>query len=160
MVANEIRCNAAFMNLRPGDRVFQFHNPAFDGAGPELVGVLCFGATLILWHPGDNSVDMVQKASLNKIVMTPSGLSVLDPATVRLAVLGVGAVALPLQLAKTWAARTTMWNFYGPSETTVDATATRVTSTSETIHIGRPIPNATAYILSGLSLQPEGCQVS
>ena len=146
MVANEFRCNDAFMNLRPGDRVFQLHNPAFDGAVPELVGVRCFGATLILWHPGDNFVDVVLKANLNKITMTTSGLSVLDPATVRLDVLGVGAEALPLQLAKTWAARTTMRNFYGPSETTVDATAPRVTSTSKPyISAGRsPTPPRTS----------------
>lgn len=156
MLANEIHCNGTFMKLQPGDKVFQFHNPAFDGAVPELVGVLCHGATLVLWESGENFVDAIHISRTTKVTMTPSGLSVLDPTTLWLDSLAVGAEALPLQLANTWAGRTHMWNFYGPSECTVDATASRVLPNSRAVHIGRPIPNVCAYILQGSSRQPMG----
>ena len=59
-----------------------------------------------------------------------------------------GGEALPKDLADQLLARgTELWNMFGPTETTVWSTCTRVTSTSNGITIGKPIANTTVRIL-------------
>ena len=60
-----------------------------------------------------------------------------------------GGEALPPELAKELTARAgSVWNVYGPTETTIWSTVYRVTGREEgTISIGRPIDNTSIYIL-------------
>ena len=67
----------------------------------------------------------------------------------------VGGEALPVDLAHNLATRCgSVWNMYGPTETTIWSSVYRVEGTDETlVPIGRPIANTTFYILDG-SRQP------
>lgn len=42
-----------------------------------------------------------------------------------------------------------LWNFYGPTETTIFSTGKRITDAEEIVTIGSPIDNTLAYILDG-----------
>ncbi|WP_279433309.1 non-ribosomal peptide synthetase [Micromonospora sp. KC606] len=66
----------------------------------------------------------------------------------RPALLGPGADAMPDALWRDLGARADLhaWNFYGPTECTVDAVVARVTGAG-TPRIGRPIAGMTAYVL-------------
>ena len=60
----------------------------------------------------------------------------------------VGGEALPRELATQLFDRCgELWNMYGPTETTIWSTISRVTNIEEPILIGRPIANTTVYIL-------------
>ncbi len=50
-----------------------------------------------------------------------------------------------------------LWNLYGPTETTIYSTGTRIEPGAEPITIGRPLPNTQVYILDeGLQPVPVG----
>ncbi len=50
-----------------------------------------------------------------------------------------------------------LWNMYGPTETTIWSTCTRVETVGESLTIGRPIGNTTLYVLDhGLQPVPVG----
>jgi amino acid adenylation domain-containing protein len=65
-----------------------------------------------------------------------------------------GGEALPRELANQLLAKGgELWNMYGPTETTIWSSVTRVARDDSPIHIGRPIANTQLYILDS-HLQP------
>ncbi|HEX7238686.1 MAG TPA: amino acid adenylation domain-containing protein, partial [Longimicrobiaceae bacterium] len=63
----------------------------------------------------------------------------------------LGGEALPVELAERTFATfpgVALWNHYGPTEATVNATAARVRP-GEPVRIGRPVANARVYLLDG-----------
>ena len=61
----------------------------------------------------------------------------------------VGGEALPPDLASSLVDRVgELWNMYGPTETTIWSTLTRVVDPSKAITIGRPIANTQCYVLT------------
>ena len=65
-----------------------------------------------------------------------------------------GGEALPLSLAQALRPKcASLWNVYGPTETTIWSTVLRVEDTQAPLTIGRPIANTQAYILDA-NLQP------
>ncbi len=65
-----------------------------------------------------------------------------------------GGEALPRELAEQILARAgSLWNMYGPTETTIWSTVSKIEKGGSEITIGRPIANTQIYILDG-SLQP------
>ncbi len=69
-----------------------------------------------------------------------------------------GGEALPRELAQELLARAgSVWNVYGPTETTIWSTLERVRSADRTISLGRPIANTHVYVLdSNLEPVPVG----
>ncbi|WP_203727794.1 non-ribosomal peptide synthetase [Paractinoplanes durhamensis] len=93
----------------------------------------------------DNGIDMIEVAPSHLDQLVASGFDAAG-----LAVLGVGGEAVPDQL---WAAMaalpdTESYNFYGPTECTVDAVVQRVKEVPRAI-IGRPVANTSLYVLDG-----------
>jgi acyl-CoA synthetase (AMP-forming)/AMP-acid ligase II/acyl carrier protein len=59
-----------------------------------------------------------------------------------------GGEAMPPELAREMIPRcSTLWNLYGPTETTIWSTVSRVSSVENRIPIGRPIANTQVYIV-------------
>ena len=57
-------------------------------------------------------------------------------------------LTLPSDLAKELIARSeTLWNMYGPTETTIWSTSYKVEEVQGRVPIGRPIDNTTCYVL-------------
>jgi amino acid adenylation domain-containing protein len=64
-----------------------------------------------------------------------------------------GGESLPRELAdKLLGAAAELWNLYGPTETTIWSTATRVETGNEPVHLGRPIANTAVYVLDAAGM--------
>ncbi|MFF4584075.1 amino acid adenylation domain-containing protein [Streptomyces sp. NPDC001388] len=143
-VANILLTQPGALGIRPGDRVAQLLNIAFDMAAWEILGCLAHGATLVL--RGKDIAAAARTATV--LIATPTVLSGIDPA----ACPGVRAVAVagepcPRPLADRWARRAAFFNGCGPTETTIVNTMSRHDPADPLLTIGRPTPNNTVYVL-------------
>jgi amino acid adenylation domain-containing protein len=145
----------------PKDNLLAVTTLSFDIAGLELCLPLLTGAKLTL-ASREQAGDGTQLAAL----IHSSGATVMQatPATWRLLLEAgwsgnknltvlCGGEALKQNLADDLLARSkAVWNFYGPTETTIWSTAWKV-ERGESVLIGRPLGNTQLYILDK-SLQP------
>ncbi|KAJ1966699.1 hypothetical protein IWQ62_002300, partial [Dispira parvispora] len=142
-IVNFIRHGPHNFNLTPDSRVMQFFNVAFDGCVSEIFNTLCSGATLVL--RGDDFTETAKK--VNTILLTPSALTILDPANYpNLQLVSTAGEALPYALAQRWASHCALYNSYGPSEASIGTHVARVLA-NQTISVGLPITNSQCYIL-------------
>ncbi|SNY72988.1 non-ribosomal peptide synthetase [Paractinoplanes atraurantiacus] len=93
----------------------------------------------------DNTIDMIEVAPSHLDQLLAAGFDAAG-----LAVLGVGGEAVPDPLWAGMAALhdTESYNFYGPTECTVDTIVQRVKEVPRAL-IGRPVANTTLYVLDG-----------
>ncbi|MFW5419111.1 amino acid adenylation domain-containing protein [Nocardiopsis sp. CNT-189] len=147
------------------DRWLAVTTVGFDISALELYLPLMHGAELVL---ADRDTvrdpaalaDLAERAGATVMQATPTlwrALADERPAVLdRLRVL-VGGEALPADLAERLAARApSVTNLYGPTETTIWSTASRVRA-GEPVDIGAPIANTGAYVLdSALRPVPAG----
>jgi amino acid adenylation domain-containing protein/non-ribosomal peptide synthase protein (TIGR01720 family) len=122
----------------------------FDGNTVHLYGSEVTGDALgMLEALARDRIDVLDSTPSLAAVLVEFGLLEGEP---RPSTLIFGGEALPPAL---WGAVTAAgidaWNLYGPTESTVDALAARVTG--RTPHIGRPLGGLTAHLLD-LDLQP------
>ncbi len=156
------------MGLCPGltaaDSLLAVTTISFDIAGLELYLPLAVGARVVLARR-DTAADGALLAAL----LASSGATVMQatPATWRLLLAAgwrgtpqlkvlCGGEALPPDLAGELLSRTaSLWNVYGPTETTIWSTVEPVTAaaTSGALPIGRPIANTGIHLLDR-HLQP------
>ncbi len=130
---------------------------SFDIAGLEMYLPLISGARLIVADSkdvvdGNRLMDLLSKSGATFMQATPATWRLLLEAgwqgSPDLKILS-GGEALPRELANELIVRgKSVWNVYGPTETTIWSTAYRVTGREETsIPIGHPIANTSIYIL-------------
>ena len=129
---------------------------SFDIAGLELFLPLLVGATVLL---ADTETTKNGSALLNAV--TTHGVTVIQatPVTYKMMLAAGWEQPLPLKilccgepLAKDLAQKLTarcqsLWNMYGPTETTIYSTGKQILATDEVITIGKPIQNTQIYIL-------------
>jgi amino acid adenylation domain-containing protein len=112
-------------------------------------------------------VDTVRRQQLDVLDCTPSQLRLLlnaglgeGDAAPALVLVGGEAVDAELRdaaLARSREGRTRFWNVYGPTECTVDTTATPFMAGTPPTRIGRPLPNARVHVAAASgSLAPVG----
>ncbi|MFG1610268.1 amino acid adenylation domain-containing protein [Actinoplanes sp. NPDC049265] len=153
------------LHVTEDSRVLLYASPSFDLAYFELCqALLCGGALVVvpaeLRIPGPPLVDYIVKHEVTQLALPPSVLGAL-PAGSRLP-LGVGMLVgteeVPARLAERFAAGRRMYNAYGPTETSVNATLWECAPvTGGTVPIGFPDPGQRAYVLdSGLNPVPPG----
>ncbi|HXC25701.1 MAG TPA: amino acid adenylation domain-containing protein [Gemmatimonadaceae bacterium] len=142
--------------LTAADRLLSVTTLSFDIAGLELYLPLITGACIILASRAV-ATDGTRLAQQ----MTDCGVTVMQatPVTWRLLLESgwrdgrgltvlCGGEALPRNLADDLLATgATLWNLYGPTETTIWSTVRHVGPTRDPVPIGRPIANTTIYIL-------------
>ena len=129
---------------------------SFDISILELFGPLAAGATVVLADRAtstdgfalaraleDNNVSVMQAtpATWRMLLQTGwhgnAGLKIL-----------CGGEALDLDLAKQLAtAGSSLWNMYGPTETTIWSTCERIDRDATLVTVGKPIANTQCYIL-------------
>ncbi|GGP09404.1 amino acid adenylation domain-containing protein [Nonomuraea glycinis] len=125
---------------------------SFDIAALEIFTPLLSGGTLLL-APEDaaRTPKEIRRAAehADLVQLTPSvaGLAAEHlPAGLPRAILG--GEPLPLDVARRMLQVTEeLWNFYGPTETTIWSTAYRVPDGVTTMLIGTPVANTTAYVV-------------
>jgi amino acid adenylation domain-containing protein len=139
---------------------------SFDIAGLELWLPLLVGATAIM-ATRDEAADgawlkeQLEAARVTVMQATPTTWRMVLEAGwqghPRLKIL-CGGEALPRDLAEELLARAgSVWNMYGPTETTIWSTVHKVESGESPVSIGRPIANTQVYILdSNLEPVPVG----
>ena len=148
------------------DRVLQCAPSGFDAAVCELLLPLVAGGTCVMM-PRDDTRDparliaQLARHDVTLFITVPSLLALVADADGGLAALqrlrcvGAGGEAMPARLASQLCALPALFNLYGPTEITIDATAWRVTGDDlgGDPPIGRPITNTRAHVLDG-ALRP------
>ncbi|SEH02586.1 amino acid adenylation domain-containing protein [Nonomuraea solani] len=125
---------------------------SFDIAALEIFTPLLSGGTLVI-APEDaaRTPKEIRRAAedADLVQLTPSVASVaLDHLPSGLPRVILGGEPLPLDLAARLLTVTDeLWNFYGPTETTIWSTAYRVPHSPATMLIGQPVANTTAYVV-------------
>jgi amino acid adenylation domain-containing protein len=136
----------------PHSRVLQFSSLSFDAATFEIVMALPKGATLVLGDrhallPGPDLLAVLQEQRISIVTLTPTALAALPAAALPdLATITVAGEACPPELVARWAPGRRLFNLYGPTETTIWATAAELKA-GEPVHIGRPVGNVELYLL-------------
>lgn len=148
------------MQRQPGitaaDRLLAVTTISFDIAGLELYLPLISGATLVLADQesakdGRILLDILRNESISMMQATPSTWRMMLDAgwnsPLPLKAL-CGGEALPKDLAGILASKcSSLWNMYGPTETTIWSTIKQILPGDEIVTIGRPINNTQVYIL-------------
>ncbi|MFD9108445.1 amino acid adenylation domain-containing protein [Streptomyces bottropensis] len=143
-VANILLTEPGDLGIRPGDRVAQLLNIAFDMAAWEILGCLAHGGTLLV-----RGKDVAATAgTAHVLIATPTVLSGIDPADCpHVRTVAVAGEPCPRPLADAWARRSAFHNSCGPTETTIVNTMRHHRVDDALLTIGRPTPNNTVYVL-------------
>jgi amino acid adenylation domain-containing protein len=143
-------------------RVLQFASLSFDASVSELLMAWTSGATLV-GVPDDKRAgealrQVVVTHGVTHATLPPVVLRTLPAAQLpSLQTLIVAGDACPAELAARWAGNCRMINAYGPTETTVCATMSAPLVASDTVPLGTPIWNSSAFVLDeALRLAPPG----
>jgi non-ribosomal peptide synthetase-like protein len=151
-ICHFLRSGNEFYGFGPDDIVFQGASVAFDLSMEEIWTPYLVGATLHVASPeamgdAEKLPALLTEAGVTIIDTVPTLLGILPSDVPSLRLILLGGEALPPAIVQRWAKPgRRILNTYGPTETTVVATAAEVRS-GETVTIGRPIANYTAYVV-------------
>lgn len=129
---------------------------SFDVSVVDLYLPLVAGGTIIMAprevaKDGFRLADTLQREQITAMTATPATWRMLLEAKwighPAFKVLCAGEAFPPELAAPLLKITGEVWNMYGPTEATVYATGVRITDPDAPITIGRPVPNATAFVL-------------
>ncbi|MBZ4033584.1 amino acid adenylation domain-containing protein [Flavobacterium sp. 17A] len=148
------------MAIEPGikatDKLLSITTISFDIAGLELFLPIIKGATVVFadyetTRDGQLLFNLLQKKEITILQATPTTWQLLldsgwnTPLNLKAL---CGGEAMPLNLAKALTSRCdSLWNMYGPTETTIWSAVKQVKADDELITIGLPIANTQIYLL-------------
>ncbi|WP_405402101.1 amino acid adenylation domain-containing protein [Streptomyces sp. NBC_01104] len=146
----------------PGTRVGQFASPGYDAFGWEWLTTLLSGATLVV-IPADRRLggelpEFLDEQRITLVTLPPTVLAALPDGSLPAATTVVTTgEACPAPVMRRWARHHTLFNSYGPAETTVDATLWRADPEAPATAIGTPGTNTRTYVLdAALAPVPPG----
>lgn len=151
--------------FKPGGRLLSVTTLSFDIAGLELFLPLFYGGCVVLASDeeivdGSALIALLENENIDLLQATPVTWRMMIEANWQgkadLTAL-CGGEALPPDLANQILERTaSLWNMYGPTETTIWSTTCEV-KPGQPITIGRPIDNTRVYVLDPVGQQlPPG----
>jgi non-ribosomal peptide synthetase component F len=141
--------------LTAADKLLAVTTISFDIAGLELWLPLITGAQIVLADAaaakdGNALLGIIKKEKITVMQATPYTWRIMleagwDKEKIKVI---CGGEALPMDLAQRILDRaTSLWNVYGPTETTIWSTLKQITANDGFISIGKPIDNTRLYIL-------------
>lgn len=155
-VVNFLIAMVQYPGMAPSDKLLAVSTISFDIAGLELFLPLLVGGTLVL-ADAETTIDgrllltALRQPGISLIQATPATYKMLltagwnDHLPVKVLCCGE---PLSYDLAQKITARSaSLWNMYGPTETTIFSTIKQVLATDKVITIGRPILNTRVYIV-------------
>ena len=153
------------MAIEPGikaeDKLLSITTISFDIAGLELFLPLIKGAAVVFadyetTRDGQLLLNLLQKKEITIMQATPTTWQLLlDTGWEKPLALKAlcGGEALPLNLARQLTQRCdSLWNMYGPTETTIWSAVKQIQNDDELITIGHPIANTQIYLLNNINL--------
>jgi len=142
--------------IEPADKLLSITTISFDIAGLELFLPLIKGASVVFadyetTRDGQLLFNLLQKKEITILQATPTTWQLLldsgwnTPLPIKAL---CGGEAMPLNLARSLTARcNSLWNMYGPTETTIWSAVKQIKAEDELITIGFPIANTQIYLL-------------
>ncbi|MBV9788631.1 MAG: amino acid adenylation domain-containing protein, partial [Chloroflexi bacterium] len=175
-LVNYVQSAQAAYGINADDRILQFASLSFDTSAEEIYLALASGATLLLRNQDMLAIPLflqtcaawqitalsLPTAYWHELVALAETQDLALPPSLRLMIIG-GERALPERLAqwRRWTNdRVRLLNTYGPTETTIVATAwdalhdPKDPATLREVPIGRALGNVQTYVL-GANLQPQ-----
>ncbi|MCL1790297.1 MAG: amino acid adenylation domain-containing protein [Peptococcaceae bacterium] len=161
-LTNLVAFYADFLKITSADTILQFASCAFDASILELTMALSFGATLQLLPPGathdpDQLCETLRCCTI--ALLPPQLVGTVNPHGLRL--LQTGGSASNSEIVRLAESNDSYVNAYGPSETTICATAWFHTPGEEipvNVPIGKPLPGVYVYIVT-LDKADELCAI-
>ncbi|WP_374950231.1 amino acid adenylation domain-containing protein [Mucilaginibacter sp.] len=141
--------------LTAADKLLAVTTISFDIAGLELFLPLITGAQIVLADTAEAKdgyalLDIINREKITVMQATPYTWRIMleagwDKESIKVI---CGGEALPMELATRILARaSSLWNVYGPTETTIWSTLKQITTYDKIITIGRPVANTRVYVL-------------
>ncbi|MEU8607914.1 amino acid adenylation domain-containing protein [Actinoplanes sp. NPDC048791] len=154
-VVNLLFSVAELIRLRPDDRLLAVTSLSFDISVLELFCPMLTGACVVVAdeeqvRSGELLDAAIRRHAITVMQATPSTWRLLlatDPEPARLRVLCGGEAFPPDLVPGLLRYAATVFNVYGPTETTIWSTAHQVTAADVSVPIGRPLWNTTTFIL-------------
>jgi amino acid adenylation domain-containing protein len=147
--------HVGLLGVGVGDRVGQFASAGFDTFGWEWTMGLLTGASLVV-VPSDRRLgvalaEFLGGVGVSVVTLPPGVLAGLEPEWVDEGVrVVVAGDACSVEVAERWSRGRVLFNSYGPTETTIDATLSRIGAGSRTdggVPIGRPVLDTRVFVL-------------
>jgi amino acid adenylation domain-containing protein len=144
--------HAGYLGAAPGRRVVQFASASFDTFGWEWSMALLCGAALVVVPPeqrlGSDLAGFLARQAITHATLPPAVLAILPDEPVSSGtVLVTAGEACPPEVMARWSRGRAMFNSYGPTETTIDATLWRCRGDAGEVAIGSPVINTSVYVL-------------
>ncbi|MFD2942102.1 amino acid adenylation domain-containing protein [Flavobacterium notoginsengisoli] len=142
--------------ISPEDRLLSITTISFDIAGLELFLPLLNGASVIFadyetTRDGQLLLNLLENKKISILQATPTTWQMLlDSGWEKPLALKAlcGGEAMPLNLARKLTSKCeSLWNMYGPTETTIWSAVKEIKNDDELITIGLPIANTQIYLL-------------
>ncbi|MFC3962728.1 amino acid adenylation domain-containing protein [Nocardia jiangsuensis] len=151
-IADLVAAQRELLGLDETARVLQVASPSFDASIFEALMAFGHGAAAVVSPPevfgGAALAELIAAEAVSHLVITPSALATIDPAAVPgVRVLAVAGEAVGPELVARWAAGRDLVNLYGPTESTIWATASAPLTAGEPVTIGSPIRGASVLVL-------------
>ncbi|MEV0358619.1 amino acid adenylation domain-containing protein [Nocardia sp. NPDC050697] len=151
-LADLVAAQRELLTLDETSRVLQVASPSFDASIFEALMAFGHGGAAVVSPPevfgGAALAELIAAEEVSHMVITPSALATLDPAAVPgVRVLAVAGEAVGPELVARWATGRDLVNLYGPTESTIWATASALLATGEPVTIGAPIRGAAVLVL-------------
>jgi non-ribosomal peptide synthetase-like protein len=155
-VANLVRADADYFDLRPGDRVAQTTSAAYDSSVEEIWLAWAKGATVVVVddervRSGPDLLPWLREEKITVWCPAPTLLRMAcsddpqrDLPDVRL--LYVGGEELTADVAQRWAPGRRLENGYGPTECTVTVVRS-IVHAGQPVTIGKPVPGNRAFVV-------------
>ncbi|MDG3015599.1 non-ribosomal peptide synthase/polyketide synthase [Speluncibacter jeojiensis] len=133
-------------------RVLHVASPSFDASVLEYLLAFANGATLVVAPPGvyggDGLHRLIADERITHAFVTPSVLASVNPDGLgSLTHLVAGGEAVPAELVERWAPGRSLFNGYGPTETTIMTTISAPLTDPAELTIGAPIRGSSAVVL-------------
>ncbi|MFC5321743.1 amino acid adenylation domain-containing protein, partial [Bradyrhizobium oligotrophicum] len=138
--------------LQASDRILQFASISFDAAVWDLVMSWRVGAALVLaaqhdLMPGEPLHELLLRQRVTAVLLPPAALAALPVTPLPdLKILIAGGEACTAELLRPWLPGRSVFNAYGPTESSVCTTMARC-GDERRPPIGRALPNTRVYLL-------------
>ncbi|MFJ3084591.1 amino acid adenylation domain-containing protein [Streptomyces halstedii] len=151
-VTNVITYQSRAFGVTAQSKILQYSSICFDASVSEIWMAWITGAELVVAPPhlvGEDLATELAAREITQVALVPSVLGTLpDVSLPHLATILIGGEAGAPGIVNRWSPGRKLFNVFGPTEATVDATAFRCSGqVTKALPVGGPIANTQVYLL-------------